>query len=715
MKNNREKISLLNWPKFPLLRVLLFFIIGILIGNTYNLSCRTSLSFAGVLTVFTIICNHYVSGKRLLANVVSLLIFLTIVAYGILAICIQKPQNQPLHYSHHIPGEYMIVGRIIEDLKKSKSVSTLLDVIQVDGKISKGKLLLYFNKKDSIIEYTVGDIIAVDGRIIPTFKNKNPKSFDYSRYLKYNKIEYQIFVPHQAHILIKNRTLNFPYNYAYDIRKWALGVFQRRLSDEQHLATASAMVLGYRETISKELYAAFSETGAVHILAVSGLHVGIICLIFSLLLGLIKSDTKKVKWFKLLVLLMVTWSYTLITGATPAVLRAALMFSFFLFGTFFRDGSNTYSLLATSALVLLIFNPYYLFHAGFQFSYLALISIVYFQPKISNIYNAKSKVGHKLWTLVSVSFAAQILVFPISIFYFHKFPTYFILSGVASVFLATFILGLGLLLLIFDQVPVLGDIIACVYQYLLDVFIGIVYGIKLLPFHSIDGVWISLGSMIWIYIIIVSVMYLVSLAQTKMEETIKPNYIKRRASHIILTIALVGLVYNNIIKTQQTIGNNQLIMYDYNGGSIIDIFNGKSRYTIQSDNIDSNKVKFTASDYRLFMGSNKNDIIELNKKSNKGNFCTDQNGQLLYNGAKFLFASAIKMQDSFPQNSDVLVLSHQTEILPYSFLDYHTTGKVIIDSSISYANANKWKKECNKRSVPVHYIREDGVYLLLTE
>jgi competence protein ComEC len=712
MKYQARNNYLINWAEYPLLRISICFIIGICISDNYQISLNLNLMFlSGIIVVYT--CVHkFFEHSRSNIRILSLAILLMGMGLGALRGNLQKTSNSSSHYSNYTDDKNILIGRICSEVKKKKRYTASIEVNHINGKISLGKLLVYFSPQDSIIDYQKGDVISCKGRIHYLKDNSNPRSFNYKSHLKYKGVDAQMFLNEGSHRLIEKDNLNSLSKSAYKIRKWALAIFERRLVNKNQLATACAMVLGYKEHLSDDLYQSFSETGAVHVLAVSGLHVGIICMIFIAFFNRFKSEDLWFKVIKLGTLLSVVWLYALVTGASPAVLRAAVMFSLILIGRLWFKGVNIYNILAFSALIILMYDPYLLFQLSFQFSYLALISIIFFQPRIEGLYETKHWITTKVWQLTSVSIAAQILIFPISIFYFHTFPTYFILSGVAAVFLATFILGFGLILLGLDGVPYLGDFFSLIYSKLLEIFIQIISGIQSLPYNNVEGVFISSSSVILCYISIATLMFILSLQPRNYKDILNRKLTRKRIAKLIIVSCSFLILLNNLVFNYRVLNQSELIVYDISKASVIDIFHGNHLYTLKSDGLDDKKVDYASKSYRIYNGNLQETQIMKGEEFNSGDVVYDGQGLLSYKNKLIVLAAEFEDVKKIPCYSDLLMVTHNSELEPDNFLKHHNPKQVILDNSIEYRLKKEWIKECQKRNILLHDIYHDGVFRL---
>ena len=718
MKYVDEHSRILNWPEMPLARVVILLVLGIYSSQFFSFPLLHQLAVCLFLILIIWIIHMSNSAALSVIKSLSLLILLLIFSIGFFRHSLQKTSNDKYHYTNHLGQQNYIVGQIVQEVKKKKaSSSTLLCVESVNGVSCRGKILVYFNKADSLLEYTLGDFVALVGKPNDIQSGKNPKSFDYQKFMANKGIDKQVFLKSGSHSLVRKDRIFLPLHYAQKARKWALAVLDKRLPDRDQYATASAMVLGNRDHISDELQSAFSDTGAVHVLAVSGLHVGIVIMLFNFLFRRTRSESKQLKKvIKFAILTMVVIAYALITGASPAVVRASIMFSTLLFGQLWFDNTNIYNILSFSAILILFYDPNNLTDLGFIFSYLALISIVFFQSYfmilIEKFYEPTRWITIRITQLVTVSLAAQVLIFPMSIYYFHKFPIYFILSGVMAVAMAPFILGCGLLLIFTSFIPFWSTVNSVIFSLLLKIFLGIIYGIQMLPFNSIDNVWISKSSMICLYVAIFSIMYLIANRKSEYQRFLNPKKTGRNRAIIVTFLSIFGLLGNSIYQTYRIKNQKELIVYDQNGGTLIDIYEGQKLTSALSEGLDKNNLKYTCRDNRIYHGNLDSYPLSKGIDSAGINSIIDHVGLMYYANKKILFLAFIDIAKEFPSQSDILLITHGCQTPPYKILEIHKTKQVVIDGSVTYKMINQWKKECALQGIPFYQTKKNGAYII---
>src|SRR6185295_2846749 len=253
----------------------------------------------------------------------------------------------------------------------------------------------------------------------------NPAALNYERYCLFQGITDQIFLDKSDYFMLPGRNTNFFQQCLFSARNAALHTMQQNIHSPKELGIAEALLIGYRNDLDRDLVQAYSNTGVVHIIAISGLHIAIIYAALLMFFALFKPSKAK-KWIQPFMILGVIWLFTLIAGAAPSVLRAAVMFTFILAGKFLGKSGNIHNTLAASAFVLLFVNPFYLWDIGFQLSYTAVFSIVIFFSSVNGLLYFRNRFLRWLWQLGAVSLSAQIFTLPLVVYHFHQLPLLFL-------------------------------------------------------------------------------------------------------------------------------------------------------------------------------------------------------------------------------------------------------------------------------------------------
>ncbi len=377
------------------------------------------------------------------------------------------------------------------------------------------------------------------------------------------------------------------------------------VSGKDERAIAIALVLGVTDGIDNDLQNAYAASGAMHVLAVSGMHVGIIYAIILLLFKPL-NKFKNSKWVAAIVSLVCLWVFSFITGNSPSVLRAVTMFSFIAIARPFGMRTNIYNTLAASAFVLLIYNPYLIMSVGFQLSYLAVLGIVYLQRPLYQLWEIENTLGDWTWKITCVSIAAQASTFALGLLYFHQFPTYFLISNLFVIPLSTFVLIGGIFLLGVSSISALATFVGVILEWLIKALNWIVFKTEALPFSLINDIHLTIFQCWLLMGILVSFILLFEF------KSVKWLY-----AAFSFTILFTIIQWNNF---SVNVDQKQMVVYSIsNHGAIEFIDHGRSYF--YADSIlanDDERVKFHIQPYRLAHG-----ISETQKEAR---FATEKKG-----------------------------------------------------------------------------------------
>lgn len=353
-----------------------------------------------------------------------------------------------------------------------------------------GKSLLYFAKDKLPFVLNYGDQLLIRGPLTEVPAPPNPGEFDFRKFLSYRNITHMQFAHrNQVRLVRKNESVNLM-TLSQRARTWASSRLETFVSGTRERSITRALVLGITEGLDNDLLGAYAASGTMHVLSVSGLHVGIIYGIVLFFLRPLRTQSWS-RWLVAALSLICLWSYAFITGLSPSVLRSVTMFSFIVIAKPFGRQTNIYNTLAASAFLLLIFDPYLVMSVGFQLSYLAVMGIVYLQRPLYNLWEPSSLIADKIWQAVSVSLAAQLATFAVGLYYFHQFPVYFLLANLIVVPASSLVLVVGIFLLAVNAIPVLAVFTGQALTVLIDFLNRIVFFIEELPGSLIEGVQIT--------------------------------------------------------------------------------------------------------------------------------------------------------------------------------------------------------------------------------
>lgn len=492
-----------KWSAFPFIRVTLCLAFGVLIFDFFPeiWSSQNAWLIAGAILL---VVTWFFWKHTLVYGALTLLY----IAYmgGSLA-SFNDESRQPDHYTNQsrIDG---FVGSIVSDNTEKTNYQRYDLRLQMGRKDSSdfplsGKLYLYIKKHEgnALLEY--GDVVMVSGSYFPIAPPANPHEFDYQKYLKRQNVFAHAFVdPAEVRKIdfAPESRIRF---FAYRIRGYAQDQLEKYISYERERAILTALLLGIKDHLDNDLKSAYAAAGAMHVLAVSGLHVGIIYLALLFLFRKIREQ----KWGMLpfvLVSVTVIWMYALVTGFSPSVMRAATMFTVIIISDGFKRKANIYNSLGVAACILIVYDPNMIYSVGFQLSFAAVFGIVKLFPQMYRLLDFRTKVADYLWSITCVSIAAQIATFPLTLLYFHQLPTYFLISNLIVIPAATVMLGVGILMLLFGSiVPVVGETIGYYFQECVWWVNELVGYVKVLPHPVFDWLYFDTTDTVLVYLFLI--------------------------------------------------------------------------------------------------------------------------------------------------------------------------------------------------------------------
>lgn len=478
----------------PFVRLLLPLMAGILAGNFLALP-KWFLWFLAVAIILLLLAHCIVIVRKIpfyrFRWLFGCAIFLFFSGLGIVLTDQAKQQTKVGFLNVERTFYVEIVDKPEE---KPRSVLCRIDVIcMYDSAIAyptKGQAIAYLQKDSASLALRRGDRLLVSTTFEVPVSNNNPEGFNYPQYLQRQGIAATAYVPNGKWKTAGRNDRFSIMDLAERCQQYLLSIYKKYDIYKDNFGVLAALTLGYKESLSPDIRQSFSATGAMHILAVSGLHTGIIFVVLNWIFSLLIGRFKQLQGLQTILIITCLWSYAFITGLSPSVLRATIMFSFVRIGMSLKRSSQIYNTIAVSAFLLLLHNPYLLFNVGFQLSYSAVIAIIMFQPPMARLLYIKNKPLRWLWDLLCVSIAAQIGTAPWTLHYFHQFSNYFLLTNILAIPMASIIIYTAVTLLVVSPVEILGKIIAGLLNAELTFLNTGIRFIEKLPYATSE-IWIS--------------------------------------------------------------------------------------------------------------------------------------------------------------------------------------------------------------------------------
>lgn len=567
---------------------------------------------------------------------------------------------------------------------------------------SRENIIVYFQLSDtnaSKLKY--GDIIALNITPKEFDPPKNPNQFDIAKYMKLNEIRFSSFIKNGEWILLGNST-NPIINYSLKIRDKFISVFQQCNIVENQLAVLSALTLGYRELLDEEINRVYSSTGAIHILSVSGLHVGILYLFLVFLLKVVPSN-RLTELIKLFIVLLFLWFFAILTGLSPSVNRSALMFSLVAIGKWYGIRSNIYNTLAIAAFALLAINPNNLMNIGFQLSFIAVLSIVVFYPFIHSLLYFKNRIASQVWSLMAVSIAAQLGTLPITLGHFSQFPNYFLLTNIIAIPLSTLILYASVLLLVLSPFQIISIWLGKLLNFLLIALNSALSWIESLPFSITPGIHLTSTQML---IFSVGLIFVSSYLIYK-----KPRHIQISLLAFILLVTFGFTNKSKIFEDEIVVFNlprSSVVCFRHEGEAFFPDINNADSTIKQNGFFLDGYIKHATLKGRYSI------VNASNSKKNRNLTISKRNGLALF--ATNRFTIAIPYNDSLHHSQSLSRIEVNAIMVNNNFstniLKLINPKVAIIDNSVP-----KWKMDrilisLASENIPVHHLNTEGAYRL---
>jgi len=676
-------MKLLN---FTIIKLTFYLIVGIITGFKFDIELHYSILIS-IILLSSLGIGIGISKRNYSQHLgLSFLIFATTISIGVLTANINNQLNFKNHYSHQeilsIDTTYTIDFRIREILKPGNYHDKyVVDLLKINNTHVSGKLLLNVEKDSTKANLKVDDILITNSNFKALNLPLNPHQFNYKSYLHKKHIYHQLTVTNIELLKIQTKKHTL-FGYASKLRERINTNLKQYNFKDNELAIINALLLGQRKDISKDIYDSYTQAGVIHILAVSGLHVGIILLLLNFLLKPL-AHFKYGKTVKILVIILLLWSFAIVAGLSASVTRAVTMFSIVAIGMNLKRPTNIFNTLAISMFFILLFKPNFLFDVGFQLSYLAVFAIVTIQPILYKIWNPKLKPIDYLWQIFTVTLAAQFGVIPVSLYYFHQFPGLFFVSNLVIIPLLGFILGFGILVIILALLNILPSLLANLYGSIISLMNDLVGWISDQEQFLFRNISFGIMEVIVSYIIIISTINLYK----------RKNY----RSVIIFLISILFIQITFIFNKHQTATNEFLVFH-------------KSRYSIIGIK-QNNKLLVH---HNLDKPSRENNSVITNFKVGERIVETSIDGlQSIYiiNNKNLLVVDSFGIYNVKSFKVDIILLRNSPKINLKRLIDSLQPELIISDGSNFKTYQERWSKTCDAKNIPFHQTGKKGAFI----
>jgi len=600
-------------------------------------------------------------------------------------------------FGHHYQAGDVLVFSLTEPLtekansfKATATVHTLLrgkKTIPVTGQI-----IVYFRKDSLPAGLQYGSVLLTKTLLQPIKNAGNPGGFDYKRYCRFQGITAQLYLQHHQVVVTGYNNGNRAKRLLYSLREKVIRLLQQYIPGPRESALAEALLIGYKDDLDKGLLQSYSNTGVVHIIAVSGMHLALIYWVLNLLLAPLKKR-KQTRWLLPLLVTGLLWLFTLLAGGAPSILRAAVMFSCIMLGQLIGRRGSIYNTLALSAFVLLCYNPFWLWDVGFQLSYAAVLSIVLFYKPVYGLLYIRYKLLDYCWQLMAVTIAAQLLTTPVSIFHFHQFPVYFLITNLLAVPLSSVILVGELLLLALAIVPAAATAAGWLLGQLIRLMNAIIMQVEQWPFALWDGLLLSIAQVILLYVLVTTVSLALITKAKKMWW----------ASLWIITVFLVLRAHSFYTATRQ----QKLIVYNVPRSTAIDCVSGRHYVFIGDSSLLANDF---ARNFHLKPSRVLHRVSPVQQLP--GLFIKDN--YILFGGKSIvLLDTATRFAPANPRLvADLLIIAGKMYPSLTRLQQSFDIRQVVTDGKTPFYRIAQWKKECAALKIPFHDVNEQGAFVM---
>ncbi len=686
------------WKTAPFLRLLIPLIAGIILQYYLASSFRTII-ISGSILIALITCFRFLPlvYRFKLSALQGIFITLLILCVGMLLTWHKDIRNEKAWYGHYFDSASFIIATIkepsVEKAKSYKALATVDFIVNGDtATTTTGDMLLYLAKDSGMKAPAYGDKI-IFGNNLQRIKNSgNPGAFDYARYSAFHQLFHQAYLKKNDWHLIGHTRPSGYKSYIFDLREKIKNIIYNYIPGDNEKAIAAALLIGYKVDLDKDLVQAYSNAGVVHLIAISGLHMGII---YSILFWFFTKIpfVKKSKKVRLVLILLCLWAFALLTGASGSVLRSAFMFSFIATGMAFNKRASIYNSMSASAFLLLCYNPFLLWDVGFQLSYLAVLGIVISQPYIVKWLYFKNRFINAVWQLSSVSLAAQLFTFPICMYYFHQLPLLFLISNLIAIPLTTVALWVCILLIIISPVNTVAILVGKIIFGIIWLINHTVFFINSIPFSLWDNISLNYPETIILYGIVCGFLYWL----------IKKEKI---AFKFALACTLVLSCMISFYRWQVS-NQKKIIVYNVPSHTAIDF-------------VSENKYQFIGDEEMQTDGVLRNFHLKPGRISMRVDHNADSINSL-YRNNHFLkfFDKTILLIDSaisytVPQqkmNIDYIIISKNPKLFIPKLAAVFNVGVYIFDASNPMWKIEKWKKDCEELHLRFHSVPEQGAFV----
>ncbi len=676
------------WESAPFFRVLLPFACGIAgyeLTRPYFVARISSAVFLLIAFIAYVIITYVQKRKSYLPAPGFLLVSSIFFSGGYALSLYDDVRNDKQDISRCVNNGAAHLARITgtpaEREKTWKIPVRLLNTIDSGGvNTVTGKAFVYVHKSGYPLRLQKGDSIIVPGNWQPIKAAGNPFEFDYATYCRRNGITRQQFC-NRGDIVTYSRINPGANTYTERMHDWCMAQLDKYIPDTKARGLMQAMLLGDEVNLDEDLRDAYAATGIIHIIAISGGNVAIFFIVISFLLRWLKH--KKHLWVRYAIALPLVWFYVVMAGSSPSAIRAAVMFSLLAVGVMLQKNNNSLNQLFATAFVLLCTEPMWLFAVGFQLSFVAVLSIILFYGPIYKWLSPKYLLTKALWSTAAASLAAEILIAPLVIYYFHNFPVMFIIANVAAYIFMSVVLILGMGVIVLSFVPAMATLLGWCIGGLVDMFGSMVSWLQQFSPPSFQFLVLTGAELVLAYACISGFL----------------TFIMRKQKSALFTGLSMSIMLLAFLCYDQWSSLRQQRLVVYNIGSInrIERIEGKRYSVLSPDTGNIKKIAYATTAAHTHW-----------RAWRKGN---DTGEVFVVNGKTVLVLNReIFGTGTFP--ADYVIINYTGYADPAVLKKVFSPAGIIMGNNYTKRQQEKFVAACANVSLPVHSIANNGAFVV---
>ena len=680
------------WRRAPFMRFLFCLMAGIVVQWHVQVHLTPVTQVLLLSFLFLVLYSFFNANRQYQYRAAAgIALHLLVAAAGALLVWTNDVRNDPHWLGHHYTGQQ--VTAVLQEplVEKANSYKALANVVSLQQnnqqRAARGQIIVYLKKDSAFTRLTYGSTITFSRRLQEIRNAGNPGSFDYKTYSLFQGITHQVYLGPadlRQSAAIKTDALR---QWIFTCRQWVVITLQRYIPGRKEAGLAEALLIGYKDDLDKSLVEAYSNTGVVHVIAISGLHLGLIYWLLLLLTRPLKGR-RHLAMVRLLLLLVPLWAFTLLAGAQPSVVRSAVMFSCIAFGEIVARKASIYNTLALSAFVLLCFNPFWLWDVGFQLSYAAVLSIVTFFRPVYNWFTFSNKILDFLWKMNAVTIAAQLLTVPISMYHFHQFPVIFFFTNFVAVPLSSVVLIGEIILCIVAFLPALANAVGGLLGWLIYGMNNYIEHLDQLSFAVWPSMYLSTIQMLLVAVFVASsCFWLIE---------------KQRALFWCSLAALFSFILLRSISFYDAYQQKKLVVYNVPKYRAMDLIDGRNVHFIGDTHLlqDGFIRNFHLNPSRI------RHRISLNAPAlaTKGGVC--------FGNRNIFIVDAPVATGGTRNKAEILILSGTPRLYISQLQSTFDFKQLVIDGSVPAWKATLWKRDCDSLGISYHDVTEKGAFVM---